>query len=327
MLDYEKFITKSYAYKMIEKDIEMSRISHAYLFVSADENYLYKFAEKFATMLININDKENSQKNSMRISKQIHPDVKFYGLGANKIDVSVVSEICDSSGVCAFESDKKVFILLGANDMNEAAQNKILKTIEEPPKSTYFILCATTTAKILQTILSRVKEINLDIISNEEIAEMLINNGVKSERAEIYASCSNGNASFAEKLALDEGFVDFFNNIVSCFFEINGSRDVLKFSNMFNAKNIKVQEFFDIAMLISRDLSLIISKKEELVVCKNVLTKLKVIASTLNFSAITVLIKTAIQAKKDLSFNANATAVVDEFLFKLAEVKVKCRKS
>ena len=80
-------------------------------------------------------------------------------------------------------------------------------------------------------------------------------------------------------------------------------------------------------MLISRDISLVISGKQELVVCKNVLTKLKVIASSLNFDATTVLIKTAIEAKKQLSFNANSTAVVDEFLFKLAEVKVKCRKS
>ncbi len=327
MLDYEKVILKSHAYKMISKDIEMSRISHAYLFVSADENYLYKFAEKFAGMLININDSENAERNIMRVNKHIHPDVKFYGLGGGKIDVGVVSNICESAEVCAFEADKKVFVLLDANDMNEASQNKILKTIEEPPKNTFFILCATATSKILPTILSRVKQIDLDEISTAEIAEMLKLGGVGKENAEVYASCANFNASFAEKLACDDCFVDFFNNIVSCFFEINGSRDVLKYSCIFNAKNINVKEFFDIAMLISRDISLVISGKQELVVCKNVLTKLKVIASSLNFDATTVLIKTAIEAKKQLSFNANSTAIVDEFLFKLAEVKVKCRKS
>jgi len=312
---------------MVKRDIELSRISHAYMFVSADENYLYAFAEKIAIMLINMQDKTMSEKNSLRIKKHIHPDVKFYGLNSSKIDVSVVSEIVQASDVCPFEADKKVFVLLGINDMNEAAQNKILKTIEEPPKNTYFILCTTGTSKILPTILSRVKHIELDTILSSEIAIMLEATGVQKDKAEVYASCSNGNASFAEKLALDGSFVGFFNDIVSCFFEINGSRDVLKFSSNFTAKNIDKQEFFDIAMLISRDISFIISGKEELVICKNVLTKLKVIASSLNLNATSVLIKTAMQAKKDLSFNANPTAVVDEFLFKLAEVKVKCRRS
>ena len=326
MLDYEEVICSSNACVEALSDIGSARISHAYLFLSADENYLFKFAEKFTTLLINENDSENSEKNTLRIKDRTHPDVMYYGLGGEKIVVDTVSEIIDSAQKKPFESDKKIFVIFGAENLTEAVQNKILKTIEEPPANTYFLFLATNKSKLLPTVLSRVKEVELGEIPSETIASMLEKNGVKSDRAAVFASCAGGNASFAEKLALDDGFIDFFSRIVSCFFEINGSRDVLKYSTIFTSKNIDSQEFFDIAILLCRDILMIISGEENLVTCKIVLSKLKVISSSFNLSALTKLISLGMKSKRDLTLNANQTAVIDNFLFKLAEVKVKCRR-
>ena len=325
MLNYENVINESKAYNIVNLDAKENRISHAYLFVSQDGNYLLEFSKKVATLLINLNETENAKKNALRIKSNTHPDVKFYGKDS-PINVDMVSDIYEKAQVCPFESDKKIFILFNVQDMNEISQNKILKTIEEPPANTYFLLCATGTSRILTTILSRVKQIEIERLSVSTITEMLISAGVSCSNAEIYASCSNGNSTFAEKLGTDSGFLDFFGKIVSCFFDIKGSRDVLKYSSIFTAKNIDKSEFFDIATLISRDIAMIIAGKENLVICKNVLSKLKVIASSLNLDATAILISECLKAKEDLAFNANQTAVVDGFLFKIAEVKVKCRR-
>lgn len=324
MLNYSEVIKKSNAFECAKKDIAGSRISHAYLFTYSDENYLLKFAESFAALLIS--NEDDFEKNSIRVEKHIHPDVMFYGLDDEKINVELVKTIIENAQVSPFEAEKKIFILAGVGEMNEASQNKILKTIEEPPKNTYFLMLAKGSQKLLPTVLSRVKQIELDTIPNEKIALMLEEFGVAQEKAEIYASCSNGDASFAEKLASDENFTGFFNDVVSCFFEVNGSRDVLKYSNIFSAKGVDKDEFFDIATLISRDILMILSGKENLVVCKNVMPKIKVIASSLTLSFASELVKVCLQSKKDLSLNANAVAVIDNFLFKLAEVKVKCRR-
>ena len=190
-----------------------------------------------------------------------------------------MSSIVESSNVSPFEADKKIFVLLGSEKMNESAQNKLLKSIEEPPKNTFYLLCATSTNKILQTILSRVKRIDLDELSAENIFDMLKQQNVPEQKAWIYASCASGNGTFAEKLATDDGFVDFFNSIVSCLYEINGSRDVLKYSNLFSAKGIDKEEFINVVMLVLRDVMMVLSKKEEFVVCKNLMAKLKVISS------------------------------------------------
>ena len=325
MLDYSKVIQNSKAFKTIDLDISRSRLSHVYLFVNADENYLKSFACIVAKKFINLNETEFVEKNNSRIDKRIHPDVIFYGED-KQIDVSAVADIVESSSVSPFETDKKIFVLLNAQKMNEASQNKILKSIEEPPKNTFYLICATSITKTLPTILSRVKKVELDELTAEDISSMLEEKGVEKQKADILSSCSNGNASFAEKLATDDGFIEFFNSIVSCLFEINGSRDVLKFSNLFSAKTVDKEEFINISMLLLRDIMMILSKKEELVVCKNVLAKLKVISAGLNLSGVQGLITACLEEKKKLAFNVNTTAVVDDFLFKYAEVKVKCRR-
>ena len=325
MLDYTNVINDSNAFKMIELDAKGSRISHAYLFVCEDENYLFKFCERVCKHFINLNETENAEKNILRIEKKIHPDVKFFG-EEKAIDVSAANQIVNEAVLSPFEADKKIFVLWNVHNMNEASQNKILKTIEEPPRNTYFILACKNTSRILQTILSRVKQIELDTLSSSKICQMLESRGVEKEKAEIYASCSNGNGAFAEKLAMDDGFVEFFNQVVMCFFEINGSRDVLKYSSIFNAKTVDKDEFFNIASIIVRDISMILAGKTEFVVSKNMLSKLKLVSSMLNLDATCALMASCIQAKKKLVFNVNSTAVIDDFLFKLAEVKVKCRR-
>lgn len=327
MLDYSEVINSSNAYKILNIDTQENRISHAYLFINQDENYLFCFAKKIATMLINLNEKENITKNAHRVENQTHSDVFFYGIDKNSIvDADAVEKIISQAQVCPFEADKKVFIISNFQDVSEINQNKLLKLIEEPPKNTYFLLTATSISRILITVLSRVKQIQLDSIGFEKITEMLENIGIERNNAEIFANCSNGNAVFAEKLSSNSGFVEFFNKVVSCFFDINGSKNVLQYSSYFSGKNIDKNEFFDIATIICRDLMMIISGKSDFVICKNVLVKLKVIASSLNLVSLNTLMSCCVQAKKDLLYNANQTAVIDGFLFKLAEVKVKCRR-
>ena len=79
MLSYENVINKSKAFGLISMDASENRVSHAYLFVSQDENYLLEFSKQIATLLINLNEKENAEKNALRIKSYLHPDVKFYG--------------------------------------------------------------------------------------------------------------------------------------------------------------------------------------------------------------------------------------------------------
>ncbi len=325
MLDYTKIIDLSKAFNMMQLDAKSGRSSHTYLFLSSDENYLKQFAEMVASLLINLSDGANAENNSMRIKNHVLPEVKFYG-DDKPIVVETVSEIIDAANYSPYEADKKIFVLSNIQDMNEASQNKILKTIEEPTDSTYFLLTANQTSSVLSTVLSRSKQVELDALTTSQISQMLEAAGVSKNDAEIFANCSNQNASFAEKLATNRGFIELFENIISCFHDIQTSRDVIDFSAIFSSKSVDKDEFLNICLCVIRDLEMILAGKPELASLKNSITKLKMIASSLNLNAVQILAQTCIEAKQDLSQNVSATAVVDKILFKIAEVKVKCRK-
>ncbi len=59
-----------------------------------------------------------------------------------------------------FTGSAKVIIVEGADSMGEASRNALLKIIEEPPPSVYFILISSRKNKIIPTILSRVRPYN-----------------------------------------------------------------------------------------------------------------------------------------------------------------------
>ncbi len=326
MLNYKDIIDGSNAFNLIKQDALRSRLSHAYLFLNSDKNYLTKFSETFCLMLLDKESPEISDKNKIRIEKRVHPDIKFFGED-KVIDTETVSHIVEDAQVAPFEANIKIFILSGVELMNETAQNKILKTIEEPPRNTYFLLLCLSKERMLPTILSRVKQVELDSPTTEQISKMLVSNGIDSRLADIYASCSDSNAEFAEKLAVDENFLTLFGKVNSAFAGINGSRDVLEYSSYFSNKNVDKKEFVQIALMICRDLQMVLLNKSELVCLKSELSKLKLIAANLSLDGANQISQACLRAKKELFFNVNPTAVSDSLLFKIAEVKVKCKKS
>jgi DNA polymerase-3 subunit delta' len=60
----------------------------------------------------------------------------------------------------------KVYIIDGAEYLNDASQNALLKTLEEPPRHAVIILIASVSSGILPTVISRVYKINFNKLSD-----------------------------------------------------------------------------------------------------------------------------------------------------------------
>lgn len=86
---------------------------------------------------------------------------------SRSFSVDAVREIRANAFVVPNESDKKVFILKNGENMNEQAQNAILKILEEPPRYVYFIIVTLSKSTMLETVLSRVSVYTLSCGENE----------------------------------------------------------------------------------------------------------------------------------------------------------------
>jgi DNA polymerase-3 subunit delta' len=117
------------------------------------------------------------------------------------IGVEESGEILRKLSLTTYEAEYKIMIIWQAEKMNQAAANKLLKILEEPPDKTLFLLICESEDQLLRTIVSRTQLIKITKISDTDIVKALVENHEQSpEIAEKIAHLADGN--FAEALTL-----------------------------------------------------------------------------------------------------------------------------
>lgn len=90
-----------------------------------------------------------------KLQNGAHPDLDVIDEGENDLPVSLAREIRQKVCVLPNDSDRRAVILRHAHKLNTAAQNALLKVLEEPPRYAFFILTSEQPGAVLETIRSR----------------------------------------------------------------------------------------------------------------------------------------------------------------------------
>ncbi len=126
--------------------------------------------------------------------------------GDNKqlnISVSESRFVIKTLSLKAYEASFKVLILWLPELLHPAAANALLKVLEEPPAGTIFLLVANQLDHVLPTILSRCQILHIPKFSEEDVQNILVGKGFKSESALYAAQLADGNVSHAIKYVSD----------------------------------------------------------------------------------------------------------------------------
>ena len=141
----------------------------------------------------------------LRVLRHRHPDVHHIVPEGPLIPVDVIREsVIPEASRSPFEATMKVFIIEEAERMNPAAQNALLKTLEEPPQDTVFILISDREEELLETISSRCRVVRLEPVAEQRIVELLTRQGVSADAALIAARVSDGDLERALAVATDD---------------------------------------------------------------------------------------------------------------------------
>jgi DNA polymerase-3 subunit delta' len=98
-----------------------------------------------------------------------------------------------------------VIVMEDADRLTDEAVNVLLKTLEEPPPHTVWVLCAPSVEDVLPTIVSRTRHVPLRTPSTTDVTQLLIDNyGVDMAMASFAARASQGHIGRARALARDE---------------------------------------------------------------------------------------------------------------------------
>ena len=110
----------------------------------------------------------------------------------NQIRVEHAQEIIDEAYSSPIEGARKAIIVFEAERLNEAAANKLLKTLEEPPASVLLVLVTAGADQLLPTILSRCQRVDFANLAAGTIERVLTEAGVAPERADLVARLAGG---------------------------------------------------------------------------------------------------------------------------------------
>lgn len=142
-----------------------------------------------------------------------HPDIKEYGEEKEKytFKVEMSREIRSDAFVIPNDSDKKVYIIKEAQNMNDSSENALLKIFEEPPHFDHFIMTCPSRSAMLDTVLSRSALISLGYNEESYDAETQ-----KLTGEIISALCSENELRLLEALAPLSADKERFLPVIGC---------------------------------------------------------------------------------------------------------------
>ncbi|UKI52131.1 MAG: hypothetical protein L6V79_01025 [Clostridium sp.] len=133
MIEFQDALKKSRAYNLIKHDIDTGNLSHAYMVISPDV-FAVQNLFRLIACAVYCKDACTTCPVCKKVLNGNHADVKFINEDGKKIKVEDVAALIEDTETKPFESDNKLYFVNSADKMNPAAQNKLLKTLEEPQK-------------------------------------------------------------------------------------------------------------------------------------------------------------------------------------------------
>lgn len=177
---------------------------HAYLFVGPPGSTKDEAARAFAALLLAGVDDADARDARLALSGE-HPDVTEVRRAGATISKEQVGDVIRSASLAPVEGNRKVMILHEFHLLDATGAARLLKTLEEPPASTTFIVLADQVPPELVTIRSRCVRIDFTAVPEADIVGVLQAEGIPAERAATAAAAAEGNLDRARVLAVDDG--------------------------------------------------------------------------------------------------------------------------
>ncbi len=323
-LKYSEAVRNTGAYKIIDRDLTGGVFNHAYLVLSEDKVATDAFISLVLCRIFCSNACMECHE-CRKVLLGSKPDVKIIGGQGGSIGVDDIASIVEDAVLTSFEGGRKVYVIKDFDKVTEQAQNKLLKTLEEPEDKVHFILTTAVPGAVLPTVQSRSKQINLSAFPEIAIRDALISEGADRESAARVSGISDGSLTKAEMLLSDKEFVSDVDSVLEMLSELKSSADVHKYicTNIF-AKD-KLEGTLGILELVMRDILTYTIMKNGQILLKGKDEEIAALSGSYNKKTIAEVLRLINISKQKFKANCAAVNIADGLLLKILEVKYECR--
>lgn len=204
------FIKGQKALERLLADVENKSVSHAYI-LEGPRGVGKKTAAELFAMALHCEGRHKPCgvcSSCVKHKAGTHPDVMRIEPEENgNLKIDAVRAAADELFMRPKISGRKLLIIDGADKMNSAAQNALLKTFEEPPSYGVVVLLSENIANILPTIRSRGVKLLMEPFPGEKIREYVEKEyPALREKSAFVARYSGGVVGRAKEICEDSGF-------------------------------------------------------------------------------------------------------------------------
>lgn len=258
-MNFSQIIGREEIIEYFLKAYAAGRLSHAYIVEGERGIGKRTLVDAFANFLVceNPNGREvcRSCRSCIQFDTGNHPDIiylqpsKKTGYGVDDIRDGILSEV----DIRPYQSRFKLYIIEEAETMSVAAQNVLLKTIEEPPVYAIFFLLAANKSKLLETVLSRCIQLKMPVLSGEEMTEYLSMTG-KTEAKDLIPF-AEGNIGRLLQLYESESFAAMkrdLENLLDRFIK-SEERGIIEWTKILASYKDNLEEALTVLQIIVRE--------------------------------------------------------------------------
>lgn len=194
------------------------------------------------------------------------PDVIWVTREKASLGVDEIREqLCNTMDIKPFSSPYKIYLVPEAEKMTEAAQNALLKTIEEPPEYGIVILMTSNISALLPTIQSRCLTMEFRPLSTAVVESYVKEHcQVPDYQARASATFAQGNLGKAMRYAKSEDFIERKDHIISLLRHVEQMdlSEMLAVIKDLGTRKDEVRDYIDLMVLWYRDVLLFKATKD-----------------------------------------------------------------
>ena len=212
---FEEVIGQEHIVKTLINQIKLNKISHAYLFTGSRGTGKTSTAKIFAKAINCANSSNGSPCGKCDVCEALDKtniDVLEIDAASNN-GVDEIRDLREKVKYPPVVGKFKVYIIDEVHMLSTSAFNALLKTLEEPPAHTVFILATTEVHKLPATILSRCLRFDFKLVSLEDLTailkKILTDEGVKFDEQAINIIARAGEGSVRDTLSIADRCVSF----------------------------------------------------------------------------------------------------------------------